>query len=161
MVTSTSTSTFKLITIRNCQQVVLTVCEFLAIFEKSVKMTQYLILLKQGANIISYNSKQRSNVSRTFLLKKIVQYRAGVKFSEQSLPTIQTRNFYSFFFFFNFRIETWLRKTPANSFPTKLACLLTFQLMFNTRYLTLATTFSVLWVLFWLFCHLSVIRLLS
>ena len=42
-------------------------------------MTQYLILLKQGSNIISYDSKQRSNVSRTFLfIKKIAQYRAGV-----------------------------------------------------------------------------------
>ena len=65
--------------IRNRKQVVLTVCEFLAIFAKRIKMTQYLILLKQGSNIISYNSKQRSNVSRTFLfIKKIAQYRAGV-----------------------------------------------------------------------------------
>ena len=49
--------------------------------------TQYLILLKQGSNIISYNSKQRSNVSRTFLLfiKKSLSI-ARVSFNEPRLP---------------------------------------------------------------------------
>ena len=46
------------------------------------------------------------------------------------------------FCFSNFRIESWRRRTPV-SIPKRRACLLAFQAMFNTRYLTLATTFSV------------------
>ena len=73
--------------IRNRKQVVLTVYAFLAIFAKRIKMTQYLILLKQGSNIISYNSKQRSNVSRTFLfIKKKTLSIARVSFNEPRLP---------------------------------------------------------------------------
>ena len=64
------------------------------------------------------------------------------------------------FFFSNFRIESWRRRTPV-SILTRRALLLTFQVMFNTRYLTLTTTFSVPWVSFCLFWHLSLIRLLS
>ena len=87
--------------IRNRKQVVLTVCEFLAIFAKRIKMTQYLILLKQGSNIISYNSKQRSNVSRTFLLfiKKSLSI-ARVSFNEPRLPknTLRINGIVCFFF---------------------------------------------------------------
>ena len=43
-------------------------------------------MLKQGSNIISYNSKQRSNVSRTFLFIKKTLSIARVSFNEPRLP---------------------------------------------------------------------------
>ena len=75
-------------------------------------------------------------------------------------PFLPARNqsstfFFSFlliFPFFNFRMQLSLGKTPA-SFPTRR--------IFDTTYFTLATTFSVVCVLFWLFFPLSLIRLLS
>ena len=63
-------------------------------------MTQYLILLKQGSNIISYNSKQRSNVSRTFLFIKKSLSIARVSFNEPRLPknTLGINEIVCFFF---------------------------------------------------------------
>ena len=50
-------------------------------------MTQYLIWLNiKYIHIISYNSKQRSNVSRTFLFIKKSLSIAPVSFNESRLP---------------------------------------------------------------------------
>ena len=58
-------------------------------------------MLKQGSNIISYNSKQRSNVSRTFLFikKKKTLSIARVSFNEPRLPKIHSELTELSFFF--------------------------------------------------------------
>ena len=76
-------------------------------------------MLKQGSNIISYNSKQRSNVSRTFLFIKKTLSIARVSFNEPRLPK-NTLGINGIFFVLNFRFERWLRTTLA-SFATKIA----------------------------------------